>query len=117
MGIKNVVISGIYDECLEFAKEYSGVDYVINSTEMSFEVRKQQIDEIISGIGADVVFGCVGTTRAFGDGVRLMKRAGTYIEIGNLVDSAPVEFDLSQDLCAKHATYIGSRIFYPSLRT
>ncbi|MDR0402135.1 MAG: zinc-binding dehydrogenase, partial [Treponema sp.] len=100
--------------CLAFAREYSGADYVINSAETSFETRKQQIDEITSGIGVDVVFGCVGTTRAFGDGVRLMKRAGTYIEIGNLVDSAPVEFDLSRDLCAKHATYIGMCINTPS---
>lgn len=114
MAIKNVVISGIYDECLAFAKEYSGADYVINSAEMSFEVRKQQIDEITSGIGADVVFGCIGTTKAFSDGIRLLKRAGTYIEIGNLVDPAPVEFDLSRDLCAKHATYIGMCINTPS---
>jgi hypothetical protein len=44
----------------------------------------------------------------------MMKRVGTYIEIGNLFEAAPVDFDLSRDLCVKHATYIGMCVNTPS---
>lgn len=114
MGVKNVIMSGIYDNCLEFAKERSGADYVMNSATMSFEQRNEMIMDITDGIGADVVFGCVGNTKAFRDGVNMMKRVGTYVEIGNVGEGKTVEFDLATDLCFKHATYHGMMINSPS---
>jgi threonine dehydrogenase-like Zn-dependent dehydrogenase len=110
MGARNVVISGIFDSRLEFAKQLSGAEYSFNTKTMDLKERRLRMMEITGGIGADVVFGCVGNTRGFRDGIELMKRAGTYVEVGNLVEQAPVEIDLSRDLCAKHATYVGMSI-------
>jgi threonine dehydrogenase-like Zn-dependent dehydrogenase len=114
MGVRNVVISGIYDSCLKNAKDISGADYVMNSLETSFEERKRKMLEMTDGFGADVVFECVGNTKGFRDGVELMNRAGTFVEVGNMVETAPVQFDLAQDLCVKHATYVGMSINTPT---
>ena len=82
--------------------------------QMPFAQRNEMMMDITGGVGADVVFGCVGNTKAFRDGVNMMKRVGTYVEVGNIGENKTVEFDLATDLCFKHATYRGMMINSPS---
>ncbi|MEM5770628.1 MAG: zinc-binding dehydrogenase, partial [Bacillota bacterium] len=63
-----------------------------------------------NGRGADVVFQCAGSPKAFRDGIDLMKNVGTLVETGNIVGDAAVEFSPARDLCSKHATYIGMSV-------
>ena len=43
-----------------------------------------------------------------------MKRLGTLVEVGNMVRPAHLQFDPSQDLCLKHATFLGMSVNTPA---
>lgn len=113
LGVKNVVLVGGRDEKLALAKEISGADLTLNYNKLSEEDRVDAVMQMTAGRGADIVFQCVGSARAFRDGIALMKRLGTLIETGNAMKPNPTTFDPFADLCAKHASYIGMMVNTP----
>lgn len=110
LGVQHIIISGFSDVKLALAQKISKADEVMNASRMSIEERKAVISKYTRGRGADVVFQCVGSPKAFRDGIDLMKNVGTLIETGNIVSSQSIEFDPARDLCSKHATYIGMSV-------
>jgi threonine dehydrogenase-like Zn-dependent dehydrogenase len=113
LGVKTIIVAGGRDKRLQVARKIFKSDYTLNYHLQSLEERKQIIYDLTNGCGADTVFQCAGTPQAFRDGIELMKRLGTLIEVGNIVKPAPVQFDPTKDLCAKHATYIGMSVNTP----
>jgi len=114
MGVKQVIIAGGRPERLDIAREISHADHVLNYHDQSIEERQALVKEWTGGKGADVVFQCVGNSQAFRDGITLMKRIGTLVEVGNMVRPAPLMFDPAKDLCLKHATYLGMSVNTPA---
>lgn len=113
LGIGRLVIAGGREKRLKKCTSLAQADLLLNYKTQSLEERSELIGQLTGGRGADVVFQCVGTGRAFMDGLHLMKRIGTLIECGNAMKPSPVEFDPFVDLCAKHATLIGMTVNTP----
>jgi len=114
MGVKQVIVAGGRSERLAIASDISHADHVLNYHDQSIEERKELIMKWTGDKGADVVFQCVGNGQAFRDGITLMKRLGTLVEVGNMVRPSPLQFDPSADLCLKHATYLGMSVNTPA---
>lgn len=81
MGCRNVILTGHKDEKLKKAQEISRCDYVINSNKMEKEERFRYIREITDG-GPDLVIQCANNTRASIEGLELVRKLGTYVEVG-----------------------------------
>jgi threonine dehydrogenase-like Zn-dependent dehydrogenase len=76
---------------LEMARRM-GADETIDLNEYPTpEARVQRVKELTGGLGVDVTMGLVGFASAFVEGVRMVRPAGRYIEIGSisLKDSVP----------------------------
>lgn len=80
-GCRNVILTGHKDEKLKTAQEISGCDYIINSNKMGKEERFGYIREITSG-GPDLVIQCANNTEASIEGLELVRKLGTFIEVG-----------------------------------
>ena len=67
------------------------------------------LDETPGGLGADVVYGCVGKTAAWAEGLNYLRDGdGRFLEVGLAGDDGPVSFNPAQQLVAKNATFIGA---------
>lgn len=113
LGVGHVVVAGGREARLDRCAQIAQPDLLMNYKEQTLEERQSLLWELTDGRGADVVFQCVGTGRAFQDGLHLMKRLGTLVECGNAMKPSPVTFDPYADLCAKHATLIGMTVNTP----
>ena len=109
-GATRAIVIGGPAERLELAQAF-GADVVINIDEVrSPEERLRLVlDETPGGLGADVVYGCVGKTAAWAEGVNYLRDGdGRFLEVGLAGDDGPVSFNPAQQLVAKNATFIGA---------
>ena len=113
LGVGQIVVVGGREERMKTCKELSHADLLLNYRTQSIEERCELLYERTHGMGADVVFQCVGTGQAFREGLRLLRRLGTLVECGNAMKPSPVTFDPFEDLCAKHATLVGMTVNTP----
>jgi len=51
--------------------------------------------------------GCTGDPKAFSEGLNIMRKLGTYVELGNFVDTGGVEIKVARQVCIKNARIIG----------
>ncbi len=71
--------------------------------------------DLTAGKGADVVLQCANSPKAFIEGLEMLKRMGTMIEVGNMVNTGTtVELDPARHVCGKHATIVGMSANTPS---
>jgi L-iditol 2-dehydrogenase len=91
---------------LSMAREF-GADYALSLSETTEEDRRELVLERTGGRGADVVIECAGEPDALREGLELLRRGGTYIELGSFVASGTVEVDLHRHLCAKNILLLG----------
>ncbi len=68
--------------------------------------RVQRVRDLTGGWGADVVMELAGFARVVPEGVQMLGRAGTYVEIGNISPGQTVEFDPSW-LCLHNRAMLG----------
>ncbi|MFV0361804.1 MAG: zinc-binding dehydrogenase [Suipraeoptans sp.] len=80
-GCRNVILTGHKDEKLKVAQEISDCDYIINSNSMSKEELRNYICEITGG-GPDLVIQCANNTMASIEGLEMVRKLGTFIEVG-----------------------------------
>jgi threonine dehydrogenase-like Zn-dependent dehydrogenase len=109
-GATRAIVIGGPAERLELAQAF-GADVVINIDEVrSPEERLRLVlDETPGGLGADVVYGCVGKTAAWAEGLNYLRDGdGRFLEVGLAGDDGPVSFNPAQQLVAKNATFIGA---------
>jgi L-iditol 2-dehydrogenase len=91
---------------LSMAQQF-GADYGLSLSETTEEERRGFVLEQTEGRGADVVIECAGVPDALREGLDLLRRGGTYIELGSFVASGTVEIDLHRHLCAKNILLLG----------
>ncbi|MCC7371798.1 MAG: zinc-binding dehydrogenase [Chloroflexi bacterium] len=84
MGAGKVIVVDGVSERLELATAF-GADAVIDFRELSDpDARVKRVQELTDGWGADVVAELVGHPRVCNEGLRMVGRAGRYLEIGNI---------------------------------
>ena len=81
MGIEQLVFTDFIDEKLAKAKEISGADTVLNTKGMSLEEMTEKMNEITDG-GPDIVIACANHPSATVQGLAMIRKLGTYVEIG-----------------------------------
>ncbi len=90
---------------LEMAKEF-GVEYTIN--EPRKEKRISKVLQLTQGRGADLVIECAGVPEAVPEGLEMLRRyGGTYIELGNYVDTGSTKINPWKHICSRNARIFG----------
>ncbi|MDO4272785.1 MAG: alcohol dehydrogenase catalytic domain-containing protein [Eubacteriales bacterium] len=80
-GCQKVIVTDFKKEKLQLAKEISGCDEVLDSSTMSLEERISKI-RTLTGQGPHLVIQCANSTRASIEGLQMVRKLGTYIEVG-----------------------------------
>lgn len=105
MGAGKIIVTDISDYKLNLAKEF-GADIAINSKNTTEDERVELIMQQTHGRGADLVVECVGRASVFNEGLRMLRKAGMYLEPGNFVDTGSVPVNV-HEICAKNLRIIG----------
>jgi L-iditol 2-dehydrogenase len=109
-GATRAIIVGGPAERLELAQAF-GADVAINIDELRTPEERLQavLAETLGGLGADVVYGCVGKAAAWPEGISYLRDGdGRFLEVGLAGDDGAVPFNPSTHLVAKNATFIGA---------
>jgi L-iditol 2-dehydrogenase len=87
-----------------------GADLTICHLDLPSEKERKEFvfDNSLNLKGADVVINTVGTGAAFKEALGWVRNSGTFVEVGNFVDSGAVEFNPCRDLLEKGIKIIGS---------
>lgn len=104
-----IVVGGPADR-LELAQAF-GADVTINIDEMQTpeERIRAVMGETPGGLGADVVYGCVGKAPAWSEGIEYLRNGdGRFLEVGLAGDDGEVPINPARQLVAKNATFIGA---------
>jgi threonine dehydrogenase-like Zn-dependent dehydrogenase len=91
-GAETIVIDGV-DKRLTQAEAF-GADHVIDFRVLdTVDARKERVEEITDGVGADVGIEVAGVPEAFVEGIELLRKGGRYLEMGNVRPGHEVDFD------------------------
>jgi L-iditol 2-dehydrogenase len=91
---------------LEMAKRF-GVDHAMDVRSTTAEERIQFVKKMTGGLGASVVVGCVNTPSAFVEGLEMLRKGGTFVEVGNFIDVGPCQINVHRHFVAKNIHLIG----------
>jgi len=123
-GAGKVILSGGPEKSLQIAKEIGAADETINIFETTLEERIERVKELSEGgYGADVVFEAAGVPDAFLEGLEMMRKLGTFVELGCLIDDGrTIPLNVAKQIVQKDITLYGVRSqppqdFTKSLRT
>jgi len=106
MGAGTIIVIDKSNYRLDAAKKFSA-DYTINVRDICEKDRLDYVKSLTSGRGSDIVIGCAGDPKAFSEGLNMLRKAGTYIELGNFIDTGTTEINVSRQICIKNARVIG----------
>lgn len=81
MGVEQLLFTDFLDKKLQQAKEIAGADAVLNTRGMSIEEMVEKVKEITNG-GPDIVIACANHPSATVQGLSMIKKLGTYVEVG-----------------------------------
>ncbi len=113
MGAQQVIMIGSRQKRLDLSEEIAGVDHVIDYHKYSRSQRIEMVKDLTGG-GADVVMQCSNNVETFIDGLEMMRRLGTYVEVGNMVNQGKeISFDPARLICSKHARILGMSANHP----
>ena len=104
-GAGTIIATDIVDSRLDMAKNM-GADVVINVGGTSPEQRLEQVQDLTSGAGADIVIECAGLPGVFAEAIDLVRRGGKVIEVGHYTDSGSVNVRPHQ-ICNKDLDICG----------
>jgi L-iditol 2-dehydrogenase len=108
-GAARVICVGAPSERLEVARAF-GADAVIDidAVRDAEERRRAVLAETPSGLGADLVFGCVGLAPAWLEGISFVRDGGRFMELGLASDTGDVSFNPANHLVARNLTFMGT---------
>lgn len=108
MGVERIIIVGGREKRLSISKELAQTDYTIDIRETGTDERIKKVKNLTGGKGADVVIQCANTSGAFVEGLEMIRRMGTLVEVGNMVNTGShVSIDPARQICGKHVRIIG----------
>ena len=120
LGAGDIITTDKSDYRLNMSKEF-GANFTFNPDTHSKEEITNRIKEITHGRGADVVVECTGLPQSLTEGIEMLRKGGTFIEVGNFVDTGEVTINPHRHLCSKNIRLIGMTNlaytgFIPSLK-
>jgi len=123
-GAGKVILSGGPEKSLRIAREIGAADEIIDIFHTTGAERLKKVRELSEGgYGADVVFGAAGTPEAFLEGLEMMRKLGTFVELGCLIDDGrTAAINVAKHIVQKDITLYGvvsqpPQHFTKSLRT
>lgn len=112
MGADKVIVLDRIDARLDVAREF-GADHTINVEEFpTADQRVKMIQEITGGRGADIVLEFVGLADLLPEGVAMLRRGGTYVDVGLFFPGRTVSFDPST-IVMSGKKIMGSAMYRP----
>jgi threonine dehydrogenase-like Zn-dependent dehydrogenase len=108
-GATRAIVVGGPPERLEVARAF-GADVTIDIEQVrtADERISAVLAETPAGLGADLVFGCVGLAPAWLEGISFVRDGGRFMELGLASDTGDVRFNPSTHLVAKNITLMGT---------
>jgi len=108
-GAGKVILSGGPQRSLQIAKEIGAADEIINIFETTPEERIEKVKKLSErGYGADVVFETAGVPDAFLEGLEMMRKLGTFVELGCLIDDGrTVSLNIARQIVQKDIALYG----------
>ncbi len=100
-----ILISGS-KERLDIASK-AGADLVLSRYETNEDERKNKIMEITNRRGADVVIEATGNSEALLEGIKLLRRGGSYLVTGVAVPQKEIPLDVYHNLVLKNISLQG----------
>ena len=111
-GASRIIMIGSPDFRLEMAQK-CGVDHVINIDQITRpEDRIKEVVKFTDGRGADIVVEAAGVPAAFPEGIEMMRRGGTFVEVGHFTDAGSTIVNPFR-ICYKDMTLISAYGFGP----
>lgn len=94
---------------LEVARAF-GADVTVDIEAVAdpAERRRLVLEQTPGGIGADLVFGCVGLAPAWLEGLSFVRDGGRFMELGLASDTGDVRFNPANHLVAHNLTLMGT---------
>jgi len=106
LGASRVVVIGGSRNRLELCTEF-GASLLLNRHETTVESRREALLDMTYGRGADIVVEATGAYGAAVEGIRLLRKGGTFLTTGYSQPVGTEEVDFYRDIVAKNATVQG----------
>jgi threonine dehydrogenase-like Zn-dependent dehydrogenase len=107
LGVGRVVVIGAR-RARRAAAVTLGADEVIDVRASTPDERQARVRAITGGRGADLVVDCSNAPEALVEGIRLSRRLGTVVEVGNMVNAgSEVRLDPATDICQRNIRLLG----------
>ncbi|MHB1007460.1 MAG: zinc-binding dehydrogenase [Chloroflexota bacterium] len=109
-GAGRIVLVGAPASALETAREMGIADDVIDLEEYDAQQRIERVRSLSpGGYGPDVVFEAAGVPSAFVEGLEMVRRLGTFVEMGCFIDTGKtVEINVAKHITRKDLTLFAS---------
>ena len=98
-------MTDVSDYRLDLAKQF-GADVAINVTRTTEAERIELVRQETRGLGAAIVCECVGKPMVVNEGLKMLRKAGMYIEVGNFVDCGDSPINI-HEICANNLRIVG----------
>ncbi|MCX4784385.1 zinc-dependent alcohol dehydrogenase [Streptomyces sp. NBC_01264] len=106
-GVGTVVASGARQARLAAARAV-GVDLVLDTSETDAAVRRDAVLDVTQGRGADLLVDATNSAAALREGLGMVRRLGTVVEVGNIIsDGTTVLLDPARDVCQRNLRLLG----------
>ena len=105
-GAREIIVIGGTEERLKICSEV-GATKIINRNKTTLEERNDLIQEYTNGQGAQSVFEMAGSPKAVAEGIKYVKRGGTYASAGFGEPRGTVELDCFKDIGNTNISYQG----------
>jgi len=107
VGAGRVVVSGAPRERLDLAGKM-GADVTIDISKFERpEERVNEVRRLTGGRGAALVVECVGLPAAVSEGLDMVSMAGTYLTVGNYIDTGAVGINPQKQILSRSLRIIG----------
>ena len=105
MGAGKIIVTDISPYRLDVARAF-GADVCLNAAETTEQERIERVREETFGRGADIVCECVGKPMVVPEGLKMLRKAGMYLETGNFVDCGGTPINI-HEICANALRIVG----------
>lgn len=115
MGAERVLISDMLQEKLTTAQDISKAHEIINIKDLSVEDRITYVRDLTHG-GADIIINCANHPASQIEGLQMVRKLGTYVEVGNAMafGNAPeVPLNLAKVVFSRNARVTSVVANYP----
>lgn len=113
LGILHGIMASIHGAGLRIATDLGDLrlntarslyaDVTINASQTTVDERISAVRDLTEGVGPDLVIECAGEPEAFVEALRMVRKGGTVIEVGNWVDlGKPVDLDVMRHISSKN---------------